>query len=292
MAALGNRRSIEELLARYELEPTLQDVYVEGPTDRALVELALTTLGAGHRIRAYEIEGIDVPAEILRSSGLSSSNKSRVIALADELQVRSARDLRQNVVCLADRDFDGMLGRLRSLDLLVYTSRASLDAILATPSVVQKLLSVVLLAQQSADELIAQMLPILHERFLQRIACDELGIGPTHPDLTRLCTFDGQTLTCDIHTFAGRLLQTAGAVDRRDAFLASIAAYRSTVLADTGLVHVDDFLALLHFCARRIRSRSTPDSNSFRRFLFGLLEASQMAELPEIKEIASRFADP
>jgi hypothetical protein len=290
MAAAGDRRSIEELLARYELEPSLQDVYVEGPTDRALVELGLSGLAPVDRLRVYEIDDIDVPGDLLRSKGLPIGNKSRLIALAEELQVATTRNLRGSVVCLADLDFDGALVSRRPLDLLVYTSRASLDAVLITPNVVRKLLVVVLLADQSPDELLDQMLPILNERFLQRLACAELGIVSTHPQLARVCTFDGHTLRCDTDTYLARLLHSAAAGGERESFVAAMNAHRSDVARDpSSWVHVDDFLALLHLCGRRIRPKAMPDATSFRHFLFGLIEARQVAELPEIKEIAFRL---
>jgi hypothetical protein len=290
MNSILDRRSITELEARYELEPSLQDVYVEGPTDRALVQLGLTVLNEGHQIRVYEINDVDIPAALLVAQSLPVGNKSRVIVLADELQARSSRDLRATVACLADADLDAILGRQLAHELLVYTSGLSLDAILARPSVVGKLLSVVLLASQAPDALFSQMVPILNERVLHRIACDELEIVPTSVDFTRLCTYDGTSLVCDMDTFVARLLQSAAAVELQAQFLDIINAHRPELARDPiYFVHVDDFVVLLHFCAHKIRSRATPDSTRFRRFLFGLLDASSIIDLPEIQEIVSRF---
>ena len=38
MLDLDDRRSIEELITRYELEPSLKDIYVEGHSDKVIIE--------------------------------------------------------------------------------------------------------------------------------------------------------------------------------------------------------------------------------------------------------------
>ena len=66
----ADRRTIAELVARYDLEPSLRDVFVEGPSDRTLVELALTFLGESNRIRAYEVDTVDLPAALVETRSL------------------------------------------------------------------------------------------------------------------------------------------------------------------------------------------------------------------------------
>ena len=291
MRGPADRRTISELVARYELEPALQDVYVEGPSDRAILNLALARIAEGaYPVRAFEVDNIDVPAELLASRSLPIGSRSRIIALAAELEAASAQDLSGNVVCLADLDLDAILGRHPGHGLLVYTSGLSLEVILATRPVLSKLLSVVLLATQSADDLLSQMLPILNERVLQRVACSELGIAPTHPELTRLCTYDGSTLRCRMADFVARVLQSAGAADRAEEFAIVVEANRPRIATDPPMfVHADDFVELLRFCARQIKPSSVPDARTFRRFLFGLVEADAIIGLPEVQEILRRF---
>ena len=287
----SDRRTIAELLARYDLEPSLRDVYVEGPSDRTLVELALPAFVRGNQVRAYEIDTVDVPLSLLDSRSLPNGNKGRVLALADELAARTTRDLRRNAVCLADLDLDGILGRCRDYRLLVYTSGLSLDLVLAEPVVLDKLLSLVLLGfPQPATTLLDNMFPILNERLLHRLAAEEVGLGVEPPALDKLCVFDGQTIEFRCDEFVRRHLNKGKCAHLASQFRDVVERYRPEVARwPRKYVHIDDFLELLHFCVRRIKPKLVPNYSRFRRFVFGLAEADMVARLPEIQEIAARL---
>jgi hypothetical protein len=287
----SDRRTIAELLARYDLEPLLRDVYVEGPSDRTLVEAALATFARGKRVRAYEIDTVDVPLPLLDSRSLPDGNKGRILALADELAARTSRDLRRNAVCLADLDLDGILGRCRGYQLLVYTSGLSLDLVLAEAAVIDKLLSMVLLGfPQHATTLLDNMLPILNERLLHRIAAEEVGIRVEPPKLDKLCAYKGQTIEFRCDEFVKRHLNKGKCAHLAGQFREVVERYRPEVARwPRKFVHIDDFLELLHFCVRRIKPKLVPDYSRFRRFIFGLVEADMVARLPEIQEIAARL---
>ena len=286
-----DRRTIAELAARYELEPSLRDVYVEGPSDRTLLELAFNVLGEANRIRAYEIDTVHVPAELVEARFLPKGNKGRVLALADELAITGTRDLRTSAVCLVDLDFDGILGTRRSYPLVVYTTGLSLDVVLSGPAVVQKLLSVVLLGfPQQAESLLDQMLPVLNQRVLQRIAAEQLGINVPAPALDKSCTFDGRTLLFNADNFLKRYLAKASAVPLEREFQKRVDRHRAEACREPRqFVHMDDFFELLHFCVRRVKPKLVPDYWHFRRFVFGLVEGHMIAALPELREIAERL---
>lgn len=291
MTDRADRRTVAELQARYDLEPSLQDVFVEGSSDRILVELALSFLGEKGRTRAYEVDTVHVPAAILEARSLPGGSKSRVLALADELAVTSTRDLRSSVVCLADLDLDRLLGRCRNYRLLVYTAGLSLDVVLAEPAVLEKLLSVVLLGfPQPAERLLEQMLPILNERVLHRLAAEQLSITVAPPALARVCTFDGHTLQFEGDVFVRRYLEKARAVSLAERFREIVERHRAEVAREPrNHVHMADFLELLHFCVRKVKPKLVPEYSRFRRFLFGLVDGHMVAALPEIQEIAARF---
>src|SRR5437660_239969 len=118
------RRTIEELAARYELEPTLRDVYVEGSFVVAMVDEALKQAGR-HNAAVYEISTVDVPPEVLRKHGLPDGNKGRVIALCFELDGHVT--LPNQVTGLVDRDYDAVLGRSYPNRLLLVTDYSCME---------------------------------------------------------------------------------------------------------------------------------------------------------------------
>lgn len=291
MAAPADRRTIAELAARYDLEPSLRDVFVEGPSDRTLVDLAMTFLGENARIRAYEVDTVNVPAESVKARSLPEGNKGRVMALADELATGSSRDLRASVVCLADLDLDDILGRRREYQLLLYTSALSLDVVIAAPEVIEKLLSLVLLGfPQPAGRLLQQLLPVLNERVLQRLAAEQLSITAEPPPLAKSCTFDGRALQFKARDFVRRYLDKAKAVRLQSQFWEAVEQHRAAVAREPNkYVHMDDFFELLHFCAHKVKPKLVPEYSRFRRFMFGFVEGRMVATLPEIQEIATRL---
>jgi len=58
------KRTIEELLTLYELEPAIKDVFVEGPIDRAFFETVLRYARLGD-VQVSEIEVIEIPEAVL-----------------------------------------------------------------------------------------------------------------------------------------------------------------------------------------------------------------------------------
>ena len=87
-------RKINELVARYTLEPGIRDIYVEGRFDKDVIQWYVQRLGY-RDVRVFEIGLVDVAGEILQKYGLRPGEKSRTIALAEELANQLGNDMRQ-----------------------------------------------------------------------------------------------------------------------------------------------------------------------------------------------------
>jgi Protein of unknown function (DUF4435) len=117
------RFTIEDLHARYDLEPSLNDLYVEGTFDKEILERLFTLSGCPHRV-IYEINAIDIPPTVVKSHNLTEGNKQRVITLAREL----AKVKRQaKYKCLVDRDLDHWFGPLEKTRNLAWTEHTSIE---------------------------------------------------------------------------------------------------------------------------------------------------------------------
>lgn len=106
-----SRWTLNELLARYELEPELRDVFVEGSFDREVLSQHRFGGCAGRTF--YEIDAVDISVGILESYGLTLGNKQRVIALSKQLSQVSPL---AQVVCLVDRDLDHWFHTVDAVD--------------------------------------------------------------------------------------------------------------------------------------------------------------------------------
>jgi hypothetical protein len=127
------RRKINELLAKYELEPDLDDVYVEGITDKNLIDKAHKHLGL-HR-PVFAIDDIEVPDATVLSQGLTSGNKQRVISLSRALSL----PIGSKAVFLVDKDLDLLLGINHAIGNIVYSKYSDIENAFFTDAIIRDL---------------------------------------------------------------------------------------------------------------------------------------------------------
>ena len=245
------RRSIEELLARYDLEPTLRDLYVEGIRDKAVYGWYLR--GTGHEdVSVYDIGSVDVSSELLSSHGLGSGNRERVIALALELDSDFAATL-PYVRCVADSDFDFVLDTRTDARHLLYTDYTSIDLYTYDKELLGKVLLLGFgLPDSELELLLGAMSSMLKELFAVRATNRLLGWEMSLVSFTRCCTIDGPKISFDSNVFLTRCLNNASRLGERDKFESAYRELVSTQLDDDRKgIHSGDFLELLGWYLNR-----------------------------------------
>jgi len=130
------RRSIEELVARYELEPELRDIYVEGQYDKDIFSVCLGGVGNFPEV-IYDIGTVSVPAELLLEYELTSGNKQRLIVLAKKLAALDPECLYR---CIVDRDLDHWLQGLEEVPRLRWTDHTSVELYFFTKEIIAHIL--------------------------------------------------------------------------------------------------------------------------------------------------------
>ncbi|MBS7243190.1 MAG: hypothetical protein KIG98_02430 [Comamonas sp.] len=117
------RRTINDLIIRYELEPSLKDIFVEGLFDKEI----LGQYAKSHEhndISFYEIDSVDVPHDLLKKYHLTDGNKQRVIALANELEILGESS---KVFCLVDKDLDHFFEEIKDKGRLRWSIFCSIE---------------------------------------------------------------------------------------------------------------------------------------------------------------------
>ena len=90
----------EELLSRYEFEPSLVDIYVEGAEDESFYKYHMERMGKN--LRFIDISAIEFPADLdLTIHGLESNNRDKIIYLLTEINKSSPNN---TVFGIIDRD--------------------------------------------------------------------------------------------------------------------------------------------------------------------------------------------
>lgn len=118
------KRSLAELMTLYSLEPELSDIYVEGPSDRILVNRYLKRYDK--TINIVEINDIDFSELYEIKSELKSNCKNKVVELSNQLEDNFSDSLKA-VICIADRDFDDFLNKIVTNSYLHYTDLSSIE---------------------------------------------------------------------------------------------------------------------------------------------------------------------
>jgi len=101
------KRRISELIELYRLEPELRDVYVEGISDRSIIESFFEVHDISN-VSIYEIDTIDFSELYEKSPELKRNNKAKTICLCNQINDAHSDSIKF-VVGLVDRDFDDLL---------------------------------------------------------------------------------------------------------------------------------------------------------------------------------------
>lgn len=247
------RRKLDELVARYELEPSLHDVYVEGLTDKSIIQWFLDESNLDTKNCAvYEINTVDIPTDQLFALGLNDNNRSRVIFLAFQLQRLFETSL-PHVVCIADRDFDDLIGSSSiESELLLFTDYTSIEMYLFDSNIIEKFLRLALHRDDlAAVNILKNISPILEEMFLLRAANESLSYGMewlSLPSLKRCFNKrKGGYMEFDSTDYVDKYLNKNNRISEKSAFLDKVKELREKNISQIrNKIRGHDFIQL--FC--------------------------------------------
>lgn len=237
------RRTVEELLARYEFEPELRDIYVEGEFDSDMLTASL-----GDRVNEqyiYSIETVDIPAEILRVYSLTSGNKQRVIALAKELESKIEGEF--NYLCLTDRDLDQWFDDIEVIRNHKWTKYSSLEMHFFTEEFLRHHLCTVCRAKISNfHDFFEIFTEILRKVFSLRCIDRELGLKLSLISIEKCISKKSGTLSFDFEEYISRTLNKSRMFSQIDSIKCGIERWNSNLNGDPRqFVRGHDFVQLL-----------------------------------------------
>ncbi len=181
-------RTIDDIVALHELVGSeMQEVFVEGLQDKYFFEHFLIESGFPD-VGVYEVATVDVPTSEVLKRGLEDGNKGRVVTLAclldDEVEVNE-------VVCIADADFDHIKEATYSCSLLLLSDYTSLELYAFNERAMGKVLRLVASGfPKRADVVMRQIRQPLEAAFLIRMANQELSLGCAVPEVHDFCEYD------------------------------------------------------------------------------------------------------
>jgi hypothetical protein len=237
-----NRWSIQELIVRYELEPDLADLFVEGSFDKEV--LGHSAANRGSVLAVYEIESVEVPLSVLSKYGLTLGNKQRVIALANEFeQLPSAAAVR----CLIDRDLDHWFASVSDTQRLRWTKYCSIECHFLTLEIIKDIAITTARAKIGDLELfIDSLLLTLRQLYALRLADRELALNLNWVSLRKYLKRVGDTIVFEPERYVVALLNSNSSSKRKVDFDTSTRAWIDKLTCDIRLAaRGHDFTSLL-----------------------------------------------
>jgi hypothetical protein len=237
-----NRWSIQELLARYDLEPELVDLFVEGAFDKEVLTQACAS--NIQRRAVYEIDSVDVPASVLAKHGLSHGNKQRVIALSKEL-AGIAKDAK--VVCLVDRDLDHWFAPIENTHRLRWTLFCSLECHFMTAETIRDIAVTTGRAKiKQFDQFTEGLLSTIRALYALRLSDRELGLNLKWVALRKYLKRVDDSVVFDAARYSTALLASNAKSQTKGAFDTATADWIKKLTCDIRLsARGHDYTALL-----------------------------------------------
>ncbi len=191
------RWAVDELFTKYELHPSLFDIYVEGEFDQDFLDQFMATLAQEASISVLSIDAIEIPSEKLTEFGLTlGSNKSRVIALAMLLEEKFGKRP-SNITCLIDADMDRVLDSITSLHYVDYTDFTCMEMYALNIATLKRFITFTCnLKDVHVDKVFQLATLVLPCQFLARAVSLSLGLGTPVPHFT-----SGLKSKKDLHSF-------------------------------------------------------------------------------------------
>jgi hypothetical protein len=277
------RRQIEELVSLYEFEPEIVDFFVEGRSDRVLIEHLLDD--AGEHVRVWEADDIDIPAEMVADVGEFVGAKGRVIALAKELERRLADDGTYSVLCIVDADFDHVIQPdVKASKFLAATDFSCLEAYYWEPKTVRKYLGLSLHGSipLKPDEFMSEVEKVVSEVFLLRLAAASLKLNFSWIDPASCCGDPRKKGGLRPSEYLEKVLNKNKAYGHKGDLEREMADYRGLKAGDVRhLIHGHDLCKVISWLIRPyIRDRNITSEEVISRSLACCIDRGDVAQHP------------
>lgn len=292
---MGNetRRTLDELVAIYEFEPELRDIYVEGKTDKLFFQWFVEQK-VNQDFVVYEIDTVDISASKLFELGLIDNNRSRVIALALIMQQKLAATT-FNLTCIADKDFDWLFGIEYKCDLLLFTDYSCLEMYLFNEVVLNKFLLLGLrISRPTAKELLDQLPPVLEELFLIRATDETLQLEMDWLDkFGGCCESKTNHIKFDSAKFIDKFLNKNIKMPQKSKFIAKLGELRTKEITEIRYkIHGHDFTELFCWYIRphlREEIRNSYNPEILAAGLLACVDAENLIQEPLFQQLLVRI---
>lgn len=281
-------RSIEELVARYTLEPELRDLYVEGHRDKDLFEWFFDQFNCDS-ISVFEIENIDIDYSLIAKYTLQDRNRDRIVALSLELERLLTVEVRF-LTCVADSDFDFVLGRKHNSCYLLFTDYTGLDLYFCSEDVLEKIFK---LHAPNISFSIQDFTEILQEIFIIRAANEKLDWGLHWIPFFKCCEIKDNKVVYDCEKFIRRYLCANSRINDLSKFIQACKQLKEIrVETPMKLIRSGDFFELIGwYMLKKLggKGRKFRNPEFMRSILLSAIDSNKLVTEGLFKQLIKKY---
>ena len=288
------RRKISEVIELYKLEPTLKDIYVEGICDKLIVESFLEKNAIKH-VSIYEIDVIDFSDLYEKSPELKRNNKAKIIGLSEQLKLAHGNSLKF-ISCIADRDFDDLLG-ISYNKYLLFTDFTSFEMYLFNKKCIntfyKRILHTFPFGAQTAINTLSEP---LKELFLIRYSfiCLPRSNGQCDfIDIKKTCNIDKKTgqIRFDSTEFLKKMLHKLNLYPKKEKYEKHIESTRAKLPKDIRhTIRGHDFIHLFFLYINKIKNNIKINEETLERVFFMCIDHDELIKYNLFSSLLSKYS--
>jgi len=288
MKMLDIKRTIEEVIAIYSIEENIIDTYVEGVTDKLIIENYYEYKGCNKSI--IEIDDIDFSEIRNKYSDLDlKSNKDKLIALS-RLLVDS--NVNSDIKCVIDRDFDGILTPMHTDKHLFYTDFSCMESYILCKENINKILKIGIKNFPYETELVInEIKKVIFILFLMRLINKNFGFNFVFPKIENNININKNSGECiiDFFEYLNKYINVNKLINQKAEILEfAIENYEKFKNGDIRFyMNGHDFIEVLFLYINKIKNTANFKLDNFERAIYLSVQPNYLDKYALFGQLAS-----
>lgn len=285
------KRTIEDITLLYELEPETKDVYVEGITDKLILDRFLRKNNL-EDIKVFQVHEIDFSLLSKSNPDIKSNNKKKLLALNMYLE-KQFLDPLKGISIVIDQDIDGISNRLSIGTYLNYTDYHSLEIYLYNANTIDIFYKNHLHGfPVDGQQTIKVLEPILIEKFLVRSTVNKDGLIKLTP-FEKSIKIDKakHEISFDAENHIFKTLNSVKLAKQKDGYVNFYKVLKDSFNGNPKLViRGHDFVELFFLWIDKIKNDIKLTCDSMERALFQCIDYSQLKKETLFSNLLGKYS--
>ena len=238
------RRNLNEVITLYQREPSLHDIYVEGPFDLSILRWLLNELGF-KKATLFLIDTIDIEKERFTKLDVKPNHRERLIYFADYYNKKCPDN--NQVTCVVDKDFDHITDSIRDNPCLYYTDFTSMELYFYFENIIEKYFHINCnKTKWPTSKILESLSEVLQRLFVYRLANERLNWNMKRYDPSKCIKVNDWNLDFNEDEYITRYLNKNNRLKEKDIFLTMTTELEALLVEEYRLqIHGHDFISLL-----------------------------------------------